>query len=69
MWRVEVPVGYHELRIVNWALCEGTWEEHTIENEYSIDATYEEGHTFKKLYLAFDIDNGTFASWKKPLKK
>lgn len=69
---VEVPTGEHELSIINWALYEGEWETHTIDNEYSIDAIYEETHTFKKpekLYLAFDIDNGALASWKKPVKK
>ena len=68
---VEVPTGSHELKIMNYALYEGTWEEHTVINDYSIDCSYEETHTFKKpekLYLLFDIDSGTKASWKKPVK-
>jgi hypothetical protein len=69
---VNVPVGKHDLKVVNYALYEGTWEEHSIENEYSIDCTYEEsGHNFKKaskLFLIHDIDQGTFAGWKKAPK-
>lgn len=37
---VKVPKGNHEISVVNWVLYEGNWEEHTIENNYSIDATY-----------------------------
>ncbi len=72
MMKVDVPTGARSLRVVNLALYEGNWEEHTVENDYSIDALYEEEHTFKKpekLYLLFDIDNGTTHSWKKPVKK
>ncbi|WP_147392214.1 hypothetical protein [Algoriphagus lacus] len=68
---VDVPQGSHQLKVVNYALYEGNWEEHTVANEYSIDCLYEETHTFKKpekLYLLFDIDSGTTASWKKPVK-
>ncbi|MCB9284339.1 MAG: hypothetical protein H6563_09725 [Lewinellaceae bacterium] len=68
---VSVPKGSHNLKVVNWALYEGVWEEHTIENNYSIDAFYETDHNFKKaekLYLVFDLDNGMMASWKKPVK-
>jgi hypothetical protein len=68
---VDVPQGSHQLKIVNYALYEGDWEEHTITNDYSIDCVYEEDHTFKKpekLYLLFDIDEGTKSSWKKPVK-
>ena len=68
---VDVPAGSHELKVMNYALYEGNWEEHTVANEYSIDCFFEENHTFKKpekLYLLFDIDSGTKASWKKPVK-
>jgi hypothetical protein len=71
-FQVEVPTGEHELRVVNWALYEGQWEEHLVENEYSIDASYEAVHTFKKpekLFLVFDLDEGSKVSWKKPVKK
>lgn len=72
-FNVDVPVGKQELRIVNLALYEGNWEEHTVDNNYSIDCTYENTITFNskpaKLYLLFDLDNGTQVSWKKPVKK
>ena len=65
---VEFPSGEHTIRVVNYAEYEGNWEAHTVENEYSIDCYFEETHNFKKkgkLFLLFDIDNGTKASWKK----
>jgi hypothetical protein len=65
---VNVPAGSHEVRVVNLALYEGSWEEHTIANEYSIDCLWEGQHTFNgkdKLFLLFDIDSGTLAGWKK----
>jgi hypothetical protein len=68
---VDVPQGSHELRIVNYALFEGNWEEHTVANDYSIDCVHEETHNFKKpekLYILFDINEGTKTSWKKPVK-
>jgi hypothetical protein len=66
---VNVPYGDHTVRIINLAQYEGAWEEHTVENNYSIDCSFEELHTFDKkaakLFLLFDIDSQTFASWKK----
>lgn len=70
--KVNVPRGKHSLRVVNLSLYEGNWEEHTVDNDYSIDAIHEEDHVFKKpekLYLLFDIDSGTTHSWGKPAKK
>lgn len=69
---VNVPTGAHKLRVMNWAKYEGTWEEHTVANNYSIDCMHEESHSFRKpekLYLVFDLNSsGTIASWKKPVK-
>ncbi len=69
---VKVPTGNHDLRIVNWALYEGTWEEHTVENSYSLDCLYQEyGSAFKKsgkIFLVFDLDGETYVSWKKAPK-
>lgn len=66
---VEVPKGKHDLVVMNQALYEGTWEDHTIGNNYSIDCSYEEVEfKFKKkhvLKLVFDIDSGTEANWTK----
>ena len=70
---VNIPYGEHTLRIINLAQYEGEWEEHTIENLYSIDCLWEGSHTFKKkkenFYLLFDIDDITKVSWKKMPKK
>jgi hypothetical protein len=68
-FKVEVPYGEHQVRIINLALYEGVWEEHTIENDYSIDCSWEGSQTFGKkgasAYLLFDIDDVTQVSWKK----
>lgn len=50
--------GKHSIRIINMANYEGNWEEHTIANEYSIDALYEGEVKLKKeltINLIFDI--------------
>lgn len=58
-----VSKGSHTIKVVNYAYYEGTWEEHTIANNYSIDCLYENRMTFNKrknkLPLVFDIDKGT----------
>ena len=62
---------------MNFAEYEGNWEEHTIENEYSVDCSYEEAdYDFNKgsakLYIVFDIDDRTghaaHVSWGKKIK-
>jgi hypothetical protein len=58
-FKVTVPRGKHDIRVINMAYYEGTWEEHTIENEYSLDAKYEGSINLKKkltISLLFDID-------------
>lgn len=55
---VTVNKGNHSIRIINMANYEGNWEEHTIANEYSIDALYEGEIKLKKeltINLVFDI--------------
>ncbi|MFN3940153.1 MAG: hypothetical protein ACK4IY_06175 [Chitinophagales bacterium] len=59
-----VPSGKHDVLIMNYAYYEGTWEEHTIANNYSIDCLLNREMTFreKKKYsikLLFDIESGT----------
>ncbi len=62
-----VKPGKHTIRIVNYALYEGKWEAHTIENGYSLDCIYESGFNFGKkkcklnLVVLFDLDKGTTA--------
>ncbi|MBK7030182.1 MAG: hypothetical protein IPH45_13680 [Bacteroidales bacterium] len=56
---VSIPRGKHSIRIINLALYEGNWEEHTKENNYSIDALYESDINLKKkmtIDLTFDIE-------------
>ena len=66
---VNVPYGEHRVRIVNLAEYEGTWEEHSIANEYSLDCLWEGVHKFDKkgakVFLLFDLDARTAVSWKK----
>jgi hypothetical protein len=66
---VNVPYGEHRVRIVNLAQYEGTWEEHSVANGYSIDCLWEGTHKFDKkrtkVFLLFDIDGTAEVSWKK----
>lgn len=59
---VTTTKGKHNIYIVNQALYEGVWEDHTIENNYSIDCLYEAEITVKKsmtIQLLFDLDGQT----------
>jgi hypothetical protein len=65
---VTASAGSHTVRVVNYALYEGQWEEHTVANEYSIDCLYDNTMNIKPksmLSLLFDIDSGTTATFKK----
>lgn len=56
---VQVPRGTHTVKVLNLAFYEGNWEEHTIANNYSLDASHESIMTIKKkktISLVFDID-------------
>ena len=64
---VNVPQGSHDVKVMNYALYEGKWEEHTIANTYSIDCYYETNIKIKKkskITLVFDIDKQTEAKVK-----
>ena len=55
---ISVERGTHDIRIVNMANYEGNWEEHTLINEYSIDALYADEIKLKKeltIDIVFDI--------------
>lgn len=60
---VDITKGSHDIKVINYAYYEGTWEEHTIANNYSIDCLYETKMNItkkkNKLNLLFDIDSGT----------
>jgi len=66
---VDIPYGEHTVRVINLAQYEGEWEEHTIENNYSIDCLWRGSHTYSKkankLFMLHDLDAGTVISWKK----
>lgn len=56
-YTVNLPVGKHQLRIVSSAFYEGKWEEHTVENYYSIDAVYsQELAIYKNTHVTIDWD-------------
>jgi hypothetical protein len=62
--KLELKPGPHQVRFVNLALYEGTWEEHTIENDYSVDCLWQvdvpDAHP-KSIRLVCDIDSE--ATW------
>jgi archaellum component FlaG (FlaF/FlaG flagellin family) len=58
---VKVPSGAHTVRLESWAYYQGTWEAHTIDNDYSHDAFYENDLLFlnkrkRTVQLVFDLD-------------
>lgn len=58
-YNLTVPTGMHRIKVIGYAYYEGQWEEHTIENDYSVDAIVEEDYSFAKkntLTIAWDID-------------
>lgn len=57
---ISIPRGLHQIRIVNQALIDGNWQDHTIVNDYSVDAVYEKEIEIKKsvrVHLIIDLDN------------
>ena len=66
---VDIPYGEHTIEVINLAEYEGEWEEHTIDNDYSIDCLWEGSHTYtkkaNKLFMLHDLNSGTVVSWKK----
>ena len=58
---VQLPTGAESLRIVSMAQYEGEWEEHTIDNDYSVDCVWElelKNRPPKKIDMVCDIDEG-----------
>jgi hypothetical protein len=62
-----VSKGNHQIRIVNWTHYGEQWEEHTLANEYSIDAMLEDEHAFSRsvtLQIVWDLDGvNSSAEW------
>jgi hypothetical protein len=58
---VMIPPGTQNLNIVSYAMWEGTWDAHTIANDYSVDCVWEldvSRRLPKKIDLLCDIDEG-----------
>lgn len=52
--------GKHRIQVKGFSLYEGSWEEHTIENQYAIDAIVDETYELKKqntLSISWDLNN------------
>lgn len=47
-FKCTVSTGKHAIKVVNFAFYDGKWEEHTIDNGYSIDANYYVSRPFEK---------------------
>lgn len=67
-FKLTLSKGTHQVKVVNYALYEGEWQEHSKANEYSIDCLWDGTIEFKKkatLDLIFDLNSGTSATVKK----
>jgi hypothetical protein len=56
-----IKKGKHKIRIMDEVFFQGKWEEHTLANDYNIDALYESEMLVKKnqtINLVFDLDKG-----------
>ncbi len=61
-YAVKIPAGNYSVKIVNYALYNGNWEEHSIANKYSIDCIFERVMNITSdtvIDLEFDLDNET----------
>jgi hypothetical protein len=61
--KVKIPAGSHIVSVDTWAKYEGTWELHTVANNYSLDCNYVTNRDFEsgkkyKVGLVYDLDNG-----------
>jgi hypothetical protein len=57
---VKIPKGQHRIRIVNQSFVKGAWQNHTIVNNYSVEAVYEKFVAVKKalkVTLVIDLNN------------
>lgn len=62
---IEVPSTEFDFKLVNFAYYEGKWEEHSIDNNYSVDCIIDETLKLgkkKKIVVTFDLDG--VASYK-----
>lgn len=68
IFTVRIPKGEHRIRIVNQSFFEGKWQDHTIVNNYSVEAIYEKALDVKravKVKLIIDLNNEhTVNTWE-----
>lgn len=68
IFALKIPKGMHRIRIVNQSFVNGTWQDHTIVNNYSVEAVYEKLVTVKKgvkVSLLIDLNNEeTVTNWE-----
>lgn len=59
-YTINIPKGSYDFYLMMWALYEGQWEEHTKDNNYSIDCfidtKFKTTKSKHKLDIVFDID-------------
>ena len=64
---LKIPRGMHRIRIVNQSFIDGAWQDHTIVNNYSVEAVYEKSIDVKKsvrVTLVIDLnDEETVNRW------
>lgn len=59
-YELQIPKGQHTIRIVNQSFVNGVWQDHTILNNYSVEAVYEKRLDVRKgvqVVLIIDLDN------------
>jgi len=65
---LKIPKGQHRIRIVNQSFLDGVWQDHTIVNDYSVEAVYEKAVEVKKVVrvtLVIDLNNEeTINKWE-----
>lgn len=65
---LKVPKGSHRIRIVNQSFVNGVWQNHTIVNNYSVEAVYEKAVEIRKsvhVTLIIDLnDEQTVNKWE-----
>lgn len=68
IFTVKIPKGSHRIRIVNQSYLNGVWQDHTIVNNYSVEAVYEKALEIKKsvrVTLVIDLnDEHTVNTWE-----
>ncbi len=59
-FNLKIPKGTHRIRIVNQSFLNGVWQDHTIVNNFSVEAVYEKSVEVKKtvrVTLVIDLNN------------